>query len=110
MCGAAAESILLALAIKKDGDEQAILATYKSGNGRSRIESKLLGQQEDRLQKAYKTYGDLLKYWRDDAAHGVVSVINEEEAFTSMILLLRFAQFAETNWEILTKSTTGATA
>ncbi len=44
----------------------------------------------------------LLKYWRDEAAHGKASNIKEEEAFTSLGLLLRFAMFMDNNWNELT--------
>ena len=44
MCGAAAESILLAAAIAKTADEAAILKTYKSASGRKRVEDGLIGQ------------------------------------------------------------------
>src|SRR5229473_2481249 len=37
MCGAAAESILLAIAFTKTGDEAAILASYRAANGRQRV-------------------------------------------------------------------------
>jgi hypothetical protein len=102
MCGAAAESILLALAIQKQGNETEVLDMYRSSGGRSRVEKKLLGQQDLRIQQSYKNYSELLKYWRDDASHGMASSINEEEAFTSIMLLLRFAQFADNNWGVLT--------
>jgi len=45
---------------------------------------------------------NLLKYWRDESAHGIESKIQEEEAFTSLLLLLRFAQFADSRWQDLT--------
>jgi hypothetical protein len=45
-----------------------------------------------------------LKYWRDDAAHGADTTISETEAFSSLLFLLRFAQFAYEGWENLTAS------
>lgn len=42
MCGAAAESILLHLAIQKDGNEDNILKKYRAGNGRKTIEDFIL--------------------------------------------------------------------
>jgi hypothetical protein len=44
----------------------------------------------------------LLSYWRDEAVHGTASQISETEAFTSLILLLRFAQYATDHWSELT--------
>jgi hypothetical protein len=44
MCGAAAESILLAVAIERRGDADAVLRDYRTGGGRTRVERNLLGQ------------------------------------------------------------------
>ena len=44
----------------------------------------------------------LLKYWRDEAAHGRQSDISDNESFTSLVLLLRFSLFAKDNHEVLT--------
>lgn len=56
------------------------------------------------LRDEYKGYTTLLKYWRDQAAHGKASGIGDNEAYTSLALLLRFAIFVEDNWaEIVTK-------
>jgi hypothetical protein len=98
MCGAAAESILLALAIARRGDEAAVLKDYRGGSGRSRIENYVLSQQNGVVQETLPKYLDLLKYWRDDAAHGQAVSIGEEEAFTSLLLLMRFAGFVDERW------------
>ena len=45
MCGASAESILLNLAIAKDGDEQRVLNKYRAANGRRTLENLVIGQQ-----------------------------------------------------------------
>jgi hypothetical protein len=102
MCGAAAESIMLALAIAKNGNEEAVIREYKSANGRSKIENIVIGQQKDRIKQEFLNFTSLLKYWRDTAAHGERSTIGGEEAFTSMLILLRFARFANENWGELT--------
>jgi hypothetical protein len=45
----------------------------------------------------------LLNYWRDEAAHGVGTESFEDEANVSLLLLLlRYAVFADTRWEELT--------
>lgn len=105
MCGASAESILLALAVAKKGSQDEILKTYKAANGRSNVEKFLIGQQKTYIQQDFTTYTGLLKYWRDESAHGAESKIDEEEAFTSLLLLLRFAQFADSRWVDLTTKT-----
>jgi len=97
MCGAASESVVLALAVEKLGEGDAI-ATYTSSNGRSRLESRLIGQAPDRLKKDFQALSILLKYWRDDSAHGQETIIADNEAYTSIAMLIRFAAFADDNW------------
>jgi hypothetical protein len=102
MCGAAAESILLATAIAKSGDEEKILKMYLSSQGRSRVESFILGQATTHIKRVFDGYLPLLKYWRDESAHGKVSSISESEAYISLNSLLRFAMFVNDNWDELT--------
>lgn len=103
MCGAAAESILLSTAIAKTSDENDVLNKYRSANGRKKIEDILLGQASGLLKEDFKGFNSLLKYWRDEAAHGQVSNINEAEAYTAIAMLLRFAMFVDGRWEELAK-------
>lgn len=100
MCGASAESIVLAAAIAKDNEEK-ILKTYASASGRHRIENLLVGKARKQIQNEYRGYTSLLKYWRDEAAHGHASEIKDNEAYTSLALLLRFAVFVNDNWDEL---------
>lgn len=102
MCGAAAESIILALAIEKTGDEDRVHREYNTMGGRGKVERLLTGQMRDHLKQWLTNYMDLLKYWRDSAAHGVTLAVGEEEAFTSLMLLLRLAQFGDAHWADLT--------
>jgi hypothetical protein len=102
MCGAAAESILLATAIGKTGGEERVLHEYASANGRRKVENIILGQAQAGLQGEYRGYISLLKYWRDEASHGKPSAITDNEAFTALALLLRFAAFVNDRWEELT--------
>jgi hypothetical protein len=102
MCGAAAESIILSAAIKRQGDEADVLKRYGSANGRHQIENILIGKSRRNVENDYHTYSTLLKYWRDEAAHGRTSDISDIEAYTSLALLLRLAIFMEDNWEELT--------
>lgn len=101
MCGAAAESIMLSLAIAKDGDEEKILKIYTGRNGRYEIENLLIGQSN--LKQQFKSYTSLLKYWRDFAAHGRLSAISANEANISLFTMLGFAQFSDKHWDSLTK-------
>lgn len=98
MSGAAAESILLATLIAKTKDAAQVLKTYATASGRARLEAQLLGQAKEHLVRGVRSINDLLKYWRDEAAHGRPSEILDNEAFTSLALLLRAAQFVSANW------------
>ncbi len=100
MCGASAESIVLAPAIAKDNEDN-ILKIYASASGRHRIENLLVGKARKQIQNEYRGYTSLLKYWRDEAAHGRASEIKDNEAYTSLALLLRFATFVNDNWDEL---------
>ncbi|EHL32314.1 hypothetical protein LDG_5695 [Legionella drancourtii LLAP12] len=102
MCGAAAESILLGAAITKTKDEANTLKSYLSAQGRRKIENTLTGQSNQQLKDEMKGFTSLLKYWRDDAAHGLTSKINENEAYTALSMLLRMAMFVDTRWDELT--------
>ena len=102
MSGAAAESILLATAIAKSSDEQQVLKDYTSANGRARVTKYVLGQATERLKREFDAYLSLLKYWRDEASHGKQSQIADNEAYTSLAMLLRFVVFVNDNWTDLT--------
>ncbi len=103
MCGAAAESILLALASKRMS-EQAALLEYQRSGGRRRIRDRLVSQARIEIQTRFDSYLELLNYWRDESAHGVARSIGEEESFTSLLLLLRFAQLGSDEWDALTSN------
>lgn len=105
MCGAAFESIILALGIEKKGDEDYVLRTYRQARGRSQLENLLVGQPpSEQIKQDYRFYSDLLKYWRDEAAHGSHINITEEQAYLSLMQLYRFALWADNNWQLLTES------
>ncbi len=97
MCGAAAESILLSVAIKK-ANEGDVLKMYRASNGRRQVENLIL-QGKDDLRAELLGRLALLKYWRDDASHGTVTSISNEEAFVALATLLRLAQFVDDNWD-----------
>jgi len=102
MCGAAAESIILALAVEKKGAEKPILDMYATAQGRGRVESFLLAGQSEPVRQEVQRYTMLLKYWRDSSAHGKAARIQEPEAYQSLALLLRFTLFARDRWDELT--------
>lgn len=98
MCGAAAESIVLAIAIAKSGDEASVLKSYLAAQGRKRTIDGIVRGARASIADAFKAATDLLSYWRDEAAHGRASEISEIEAHTALGRLVRFAQFASDNW------------
>ncbi len=75
-----------------------------SVNGRSRVQRDLLAHVSDTLRQEFNNLSILLKYWRDEAAHGKKSHIRDNEAYTSLALLLRLAKFVDENWSRLTSS------
>ncbi len=100
MCGAAAESILLSVACAKENEEK-VLSIYRSASGRNRVENLVSGQAKQQIQAEFCGFISLLKYWRDEAAHGKVSRISDDEAYTSLALLLRFANHVKDHWHDL---------
>lgn len=103
MAGAAAESILLAAAIAKSGDEAKTLKMYESAGGRARVTTYLTGQATSSVQRQFVAALHILHYWRDDAAHGQQTTISEVEAYSAISELLRLAQFVSDHWDDLTR-------
>jgi hypothetical protein len=104
MAGAAAESILIALAVAKSGSEATILATYNGPSGRKRTTQLVLKEVRPSLQQQLENALFVLHYWRDSASHGVATEITEIEAHASLMQLLRLSQFADKHWDPLTRS------
>ena len=99
MCGAATESILLAVAIAKEGDETRVLTSYQAAGGRHKLIKRIIGQARPGVAEPFRSATGLLSYWRDDAAHGLASSISEVEAHDALARLLRFAQFSTDQWD-----------
>jgi hypothetical protein len=102
MCGAAAESILLALSIAKRGDENGVLAEYRSSRGRATVRKSVLGGAPDAIGIPLGTALEVMSYWRDDAGHGVKTTISLSHADQSLTQLIRLAQLASEHWDKLT--------
>jgi hypothetical protein len=98
MCGVVAELILLSVAIAKTGDQ----AQVESKGGRVRIENAIPGQKSGDLQREFRSSLKVLKYLRDISAHARPPASTTPEAFTSLAIVLRFAQFATNRWSELT--------
>jgi hypothetical protein len=102
MSGAAAESILLAVAIAKEKNEATVLALYKTSRGRGRVTALITSGVAAGLASQFTTALHVLRFWRDDAGHGTMTTISEVEAHASLMQLLRLAQFTSDNWAALT--------
>jgi hypothetical protein len=98
MCGAAAESVLLAVATAKSGDEDTTLKLYRGTHGRKKTIDAVVGQSRAAIAGPFGSATGLLSFWRDEAAHGAASEISEIEAHEAISRLLRFAQFVVENW------------
>jgi hypothetical protein len=103
MAGAAAESILIAAAVAKSGDEKQVLATYNGASGRSRTTKLVSHGVRPSIQHHFESALQVLHYWRDSASHGVATSLGEIDANASLMQLLRLAQFAEKYWGQLTQ-------
>ena len=102
MAGAAAESILIAVAITKVRDEQLVLKAYRAAQGRKHVTDMIVGGATAATAEQFRNATNLLNYWRDAAAHGQRTAISEIEAHEALGRLIRFAQFVTDNWDALT--------
>jgi hypothetical protein len=103
MAGAAAESILLAVAIAKmAGDEEKVLAQYRRSQGRKGTTDLITRGLRHGLADQFVTTSGILNFWRDEAAHGTRTTITEGEAQAALAQLLRFAQLTADNWDTIT--------
>jgi hypothetical protein len=102
MAGAAAESVLIATAVAKSKDEQAVLAEYRTTAGRSRVVKRVTAGVTTGVGERFNNALGLLTYWRDEAGHGSVSNIGEVEAHEAILGLLRLVRMTADNWEALT--------
>ena len=97
------ESVLLAAAIRKRGNEDDVLKLYKSAQGRRKVMELLTGAAPVSLKGPVESAAGLLAYWRDESGHGIASSFSEFEAHDAMARLLRLAQFASSNWDALNR-------
>ncbi|MGE0251231.1 MAG: hypothetical protein AB7G80_01070 [Dongiaceae bacterium] len=98
MCGAAAESIILEIAhLSKSEDE--IMKIYKTRGGFNKLIKLVSNGLSEYRQKELEGFITLTKYWRNESAHGRSSEIADNEAYTSLAIMLRLAFFAKDNWD-----------
>jgi len=103
MCGAAAESLFLAVAIAKMHDEDMVLRKYRGAHGRKEVLKIILQGAKNHIDRDFRGYSDIISYWRDEASHGIESDLSGDDAYIALLSLLRFAHYAKDNWNRLTK-------
>ncbi len=103
MCGAAAESILLSIAIAKTENSGLVRRTYMKRDGRRSVTRLIFGTQgSSALEARFLTGLNLLSYWRDEAAHGQYSTIVALESYDALGRLLHLSNLAWDHWTDLT--------
>jgi hypothetical protein len=102
MAGAAAESILLAVAIAKVGDEAKVLNVYTGPRGRSSVTEQVVSGVKKSTTSQFEAALKSLHYWRDEAAHGKATTISDIESWASLIQLLQLARLCSDRWAELT--------
>lgn len=102
MVGAAAESILLAVAIAKSKDENVVLSLYRSSSGRQKVINLIVGKADARIQTTLKAFAGIIAEWRDEASHGQASVLSTANADEALRQLLHMCQWVDKEWEQLT--------
>ena len=93
MVGAAAESILLALAIAKTRDEEQVLRAYSQTGGRRKVLNMVVGQAETARRNTLTTFAGIISLWRDEAAHGKASPLGTANADEALRQLLHMCQW-----------------
>jgi hypothetical protein len=102
MVGAAAESVLLAIAISKEGDEEQVLRAYRGVRGRQAVLNIIVGQADAQRRNTLTTFASIVSLWRDDAAHGQASPIDTSNADEALRQLLHMCQWVAREWDNLT--------
>ena len=96
MCGAAREAILVRLALEHFSPD-VVEKEYRSSGGRGRLETRVVGQLNQSVRREFREQSSALDFWRDYAAHGLPAPVGEPEAFRALRLLLRLAQFVDSD-------------
>lgn len=102
MVGAAAESVLLAIAIAKLGSEEKVLKSYAQARGRSAVLNMIVGQANAPTRNKLTTFTSIISLWRDEAAHGQASPLGTANADEALRQLLHMSQWVDREWDNLT--------
>jgi hypothetical protein len=98
MAGAAAESILLSLAVAASQSEAEVLREYMTSGGAVKIRKRIARGANAAVAREIDNISELLKYWRDESTHASSVDLNEESAYQALLLLWRLARFVDTRW------------
>ena len=98
MSGTAAESILLAVATAKIGDEAKVLVEYNTTGGRRRLTKRICINVSPPIAAQLEAALQAVRYWHDGTGHATMTPVSEVEAHISLTDLLRLAQFAHDHW------------
>jgi len=66
--------------------------------GAEKLRNWLTTEQKPEVGQKLQSYFELILFWRNFAAHASPRRLDEEEAFTSLLTLLRFVHFADSRW------------
>jgi len=102
MVGAAAESILLAVAIAKIQNEGTVLSAYGSARGRSKVLDMITANIPAGPKRELEQFSGIISLWRDEAAHGRASDLDTANADEALRELLHMCQWTKKNWAKLT--------
>jgi hypothetical protein len=106
MAGAAAEAVLIALAVEKKGERTWVEKRMRGTGGRQELHKALRPEGGAEGQRRVETLIDLVSYYRDDAAHTLGDPITDEGAQLTLLLLLNVAAYADQHWAYLTAAPT----
>jgi hypothetical protein len=98
MAGAAAESILLALAIAKTNDEALVVRTYGQTGGRRKVLNMIVGQLDQHRRDTLTTFTNIISLWRDEASHGQATPLSTANADETLRQLLHMCQWVNREW------------
>jgi len=102
MSGAAAEAILLAIAIEKDGDADNVRMIYTAQNGRMHLRAMISADAPELLREEIRNYLKLLNYLQSESAGASASAVQQADASNALAQVADFARCADTHWAVLT--------
>jgi len=101
MSGAAAEAVLLAIAIAKTKNEDEVLTIYRRAKGRRDVLNVIIGQAQKHRKDTLKAFTGIIAAWRDEAGHGAATKITTANADEALRQLLHMCQWTRREWEAL---------